>query len=200
MSTFIGKTAAGGTPISIGANLKVATKYTVAGLTIAGIQAYMDGSGTGSGVSNVRLGIYEDSGAGTTPTTLLAVTGSFTVADGAAAGWYGAALSGGPVAIAAGLKWFAFLTDNTRVRIYLDAGTFGDEKYGADTFSDGMADPFGSWSSDASNHSIRAYDSLVTLDTCLPDADIVTTGWATAPLFSKVNDASDATVIQATAV
>lgn len=40
----------------------------------------------------------------------------------------------------------------------------------------------------------------LTLDNCLPDADVVTTGWSTAPLFSKVNDASDATVIQATAV
>lgn len=39
----------------------------------------------------------------------------------------------------------------------------------------------------------------LTLDNCLPDADVVTTGWATTPLFSKVNDASDATVIQATA-
>lgn len=40
----------------------------------------------------------------------------------------------------------------------------------------------------------------VVTDSCLPDADITTTGWTTAPLFSKVNDASDATVIQATAV
>lgn len=40
----------------------------------------------------------------------------------------------------------------------------------------------------------------VTLDSCLPDADVVTTGWTATPLFSKVNDASDATVIQATAV
>lgn len=38
-----------------------------------------------------------------------------------------------------------------------------------------------------------------TLDTVLPDADIVTTGWTTAPLYSKVNDASDASVITATA-
>lgn len=41
--------------------------------------------------------------------------------------------------------------------------------------------------------------SGVTLDSMLPDADITTTGWSTAPLFSKVNDASDSTVIQATA-
>jgi len=40
----------------------------------------------------------------------------------------------------------------------------------------------------------------VTLDDCLPDADVTTTGWTTTPLFSKINDASDATVIQATAV
>jgi hypothetical protein len=39
----------------------------------------------------------------------------------------------------------------------------------------------------------------LTLDTCQPDADVVTTGWTSTPLFSKVNDASDATVIQATA-
>jgi hypothetical protein len=39
----------------------------------------------------------------------------------------------------------------------------------------------------------------VTLDTVLPDADVVTTGWATAPLYSKLNDGSDATVITATA-
>lgn len=32
-----------------------------------------------------------------------------------------------------------------------------------------------------------------------PDADVVTTGWATAPLYSKINDESDATVITATA-
>lgn len=41
--------------------------------------------------------------------------------------------------------------------------------------------------------------ATVTLDDCLPDADVTTTGWSTAPLFSKVNDASDATVITATA-
>lgn len=35
--------------------------------------------------------------------------------------------------------------------------------------------------------------------TILPDADNVTGGWATAPLFSKVNDVSDATIITATA-
>lgn len=41
--------------------------------------------------------------------------------------------------------------------------------------------------------------STITLDTVLPDADVTTTGWSTAPLFSKINDASDATVISATA-
>lgn len=36
------------------------------------------------------------------------------------------------------------------------------------------------------------------IQTLLPDADVVTTGWTTTPLFSKVNDSSDATVITAT--
>lgn len=57
----------------------------------------------------------------------------------------------------------------------------------------------------SSGTAVRADDygggeiSSVSLDSALPDADIVTTGWTTTPLFSKVNDASDATVIQATA-
>jgi hypothetical protein len=33
----------------------------------------------------------------------------------------------------------------------------------------------------------------------LPDADTAEGGWTTAPLFSKVNDSSDATFITATA-
>lgn len=40
--------------------------------------------------------------------------------------------------------------------------------------------------------SIAGADTMQQLD---PDADLATTGWATAPLFSKINDASDATVI-----
>jgi hypothetical protein len=43
-------------------------------------------------------------------------------------------------------------------------------------------------------------DTASLLDDCLPDADVTTTGWTTTPLYSKVNDESDATVIQATAV
>lgn len=35
--------------------------------------------------------------------------------------------------------------------------------------------------------------------TVLPDADLAAGGWTTTPLFSKVNDASDSTVITATA-
>ena len=42
--------------------------------------------------------------------------------------------------------------------------------------------------------------SSLELDQIRPDADTVTTGWTTTPLYSKINDSSDATVIQATAV
>ena len=35
--------------------------------------------------------------------------------------------------------------------------------------------------------------------TLLPDADLAAGGWTTSPLFSKVNDSSDATIITATA-
>lgn len=35
--------------------------------------------------------------------------------------------------------------------------------------------------------------------TLLPDADLATTGWTATPLFSKINDSSDATLITSTA-
>lgn len=47
---------------------------------------------------------------------------------------------------------------------------------------------------------ICTYKNAVAVDLTLPDADVTTTGWTTTPLFSKLNDASDATVVQATAV
>lgn len=37
------------------------------------------------------------------------------------------------------------------------------------------------------------------IQTLLPDADVTTTGWTTAPLYSKLNDGTDATIITATA-
>jgi hypothetical protein len=44
------------------------------------------------------------------------------------------------------------------------------------------------------------FDSLGAIATqeVRPDADISTTGWTTAPLFSKINDQSDATIITGT--
>lgn len=41
--------------------------------------------------------------------------------------------------------------------------------------------------------------SSVAVDQADPDADVTTTGWTTTPLWSKVNDASDASYITATA-
>lgn len=68
----------------------------------------------------------------------------------------------------------------------------------------GWLDEFAIYNTALSAASISAHyaaiSSQLTLDDCLPDADVTTTGWSTAPLFSKVNDASDATVITATAV
>lgn len=46
---------------------------------------------------------------------------------------------------------------------------------------------------------IAAHYSSALGQTLLPDADNATGGWTTAPLFSKLNDASDASIITATA-
>jgi len=80
---------------------------------------------------------------------------------------------------------------NTVVLEYEVAGAAGAKTIG------------GQWDSAAFNgiawNGIALKATAITLDTVLPDADVTTTGWSTAPLFSKINDASDATVIQATA-
>lgn len=56
------------------------------------------------------------------------------------------------------------------------------------------------WSADDYwNAHTMTFKTGVTLDTVLPDGDITTSGWSTAPLYSKINDSSDATVITATA-
>ncbi len=66
----------------------------------------------------------------------------------------------------------------------------------------------GSYGSTSASLATPSSDAVITfaliplppsLDQVLPDADIVTTGWSTAPLFSKINDGSDASVITATA-
>jgi hypothetical protein len=55
------------------------------------------------------------------------------------------------------------------------------------------------WIDDVAAATTGWIGAVVSAQTLLPDADIVTTGWSTAPLFSKINDSSDATVISATA-
>jgi len=47
-------------------------------------------------------------------------------------------------------------------------------------------------------HTFTLKSSAGTQQTLRPDADLATTGWTTTPLFSKVNDSSDATVVTST--
>jgi hypothetical protein len=61
------------------------------------------------------------------------------------------------------------------------------------------ASPGDSWMDALQINSTGFPGPALTTQTILPDADLATTGWSTAPLFSKVNDSSDATVITATA-
>ncbi len=70
-------------------------------------------------------------------------------------------------------------------------GTFVDNTYTSGTFAWGST---ATGTGAANNFGGGALGQVV-----LPDADVTTTGWTTAPLFSKVNDSSDATVVTATA-
>lgn len=86
----------------------------------------------------------------------------------------------------------------------LDDGTGSSPAQGSMTewLSDGTdTSPTASWStsSDWGGFAVEVKATSVSLQEACPDADIVTTGWSTAPLYSKINDASDATVITATA-
>jgi hypothetical protein len=49
------------------------------------------------------------------------------------------------------------------------------------------------------NYMVFGDTADATLQQFRPDADTTTTGWTATPLFSKINDESDATVITATA-
>lgn len=70
----------------------------------------------------------------------------------------------------------------------------------AERDGDTSVTPDGSWSANSGEMwTVFELVAPYAIDEVLPDADIVTTGWSTAPLWSKVNDASDATVISATA-
>ncbi len=80
----------------------------------------------------------------------------------------------------------------------------GRRNYDATRFFDGKTFAFAYFPSALSAARIQAhYDARNTTasaaQTVRPDADLATTGWTTTPLFSKVNDQSDATVVTATA-
>lgn len=80
----------------------------------------------------------------------------------------------------------------------LNFGRYGGGGSSYDGYASNLAIWNGTALTEANLASIYAA-SLSSTQTLLPDADTVTGGWATAPLFSKINDSSDATVISATA-
>jgi hypothetical protein len=78
---------------------------------------------------------------------------------------------------------------------------------GSDNVSDTQAGSDGgvmshTWTTSApySHIAIALISSAAAAYQIRPDSDIDATGWSTSPLYSKINDSSDATVIQATAV
>lgn len=77
----------------------------------------------------------------------------------------------------------------------LNLGRYG----GGGSGFDGRLDEPAIWSSALSEAQFLSIYNAGLAQILLPDADTATGGWTTAPLFSKVNDSSDATVITATA-
>jgi hypothetical protein len=77
------------------------------------------------------------------------------------------------------------------------SASFGGIAYQADVGA-ATYTPSASWTTSTIWGSIVVAFKAVDSQTILPDADVTTTGWATAPLYSKLNDSSDATYVSAT--
>lgn len=79
---------------------------------------------------------------------------------------------------------------------YTDYAADWPDQGAAGTTSYGIADATGTGTVTKIAVEIKGTGAAVSV--ARPDADLATTGWSTAPLFSKLNDQSDATVVTAT--
>lgn len=144
------------------ANTKYFSKITIpTRAAISKIAVYSVGQGGGSGSCNVRGGIYSDVAG--VPTTLLGSTSvvALNQADGPAYRDYNFAT---PVELAPGSYWIGVQVEtSSRVNFY-HKSTASGINYNSDTYSDGLATPFGAVSTDTGP--LTAYAQVLT---CGPD-------------------------------
>ena len=146
MATFGKPAPPGGSTQFMNTNdVKEATRYQITqNGTLSKIYVYLraDTSVT------VRAGIYNDTGAGVDPTTLVGQsTNTLAVTS---ADWYEFDFSG-EVLVANNWYWLTFQWTDAGVGdnlyYYYDVGTSGHESFRGDVYADGLSDPWGTPSS-----------------------------------------------------
>ncbi len=138
----LGKTTVGASTSNARNGYKWWNKYTLSEQgRFSKVSAYLADNTSVTGGQSLRAAIYAD--AAGVPGALEAQSSVVTVPDGKAAGWVDFPISPG-VTLPAGTYWIVLQagTRNNGSRRYGDS-LAGAERYNADAFSDGIADPFG---------------------------------------------------------
>lgn len=132
-----------------------------------------------------HAGVSDAQGTGTTTT----VPGLTTIADGSLLVFFNQSWGSGAANITAPGGFTEQFEDSSHILYAADMAqaTAGPTGAVSTTNSSASSEPWGA-------HLIALNPPLAG-QFLRPDADLATTGWSTAPLFSKINDQSDATVI-----
>lgn len=141
-STF-GKTDVGGTSEALSGENKRFCKFTAGSDlgSVASISAYLNRTGGGPAYA-VTAGIYTDnSGA---PDALVANSEILLTSDVTrnSPQWYTATYSTAPSLTAGNVYWLGVIADKD-ILTYYDSGSSNQQASNADTYADGLADPFG---------------------------------------------------------
>jgi len=110
--------------------------------------------GSVSGSQLFRGVIYAD--AGGAPGALLGLSSELTFVNPGGAGWYDLPFSS-PVALQPGSYWIGIVSGGSSyVAAFRYASVSGSRVYNADSYADGVSDPFGAGSTDSEQMSLYA--------------------------------------------
>jgi hypothetical protein len=150
-TTVVGTLWTGMTP-----NRKGASRFSSGAVNVTAIQAYVDGRGATTGSQPLRGVIYSD--ASSAPNKPLATSSAVTISAGRTAGWITLSFAS-TVRLTSGSYWLTLHAGGSSVVARFAATNVSKAlRYsaGADTYSDGASDPFGTTGSDNRQMSIVA--------------------------------------------
>jgi hypothetical protein len=153
--TAFGRLEPGSQWFAMGADYKRSSRFTLSEAgTVTDLVAYLDGAGGSSGSQEIRFALYAD--AAGEPGALMGASQVGTISAGAAPAWVRLALPT-PRSLAAGTYHLAILSGATgRVARYSREPQSAGLRSGADRFSDGAADPYGTGAPDNYEVAIHA--------------------------------------------